>query len=69
MGRARKEKVGQILELALQDYESVKTLSYSIRNMSVEEQAKLKWQDILSEARTVNLEVDSLSAFKALGPI
>ena len=67
MGRARKEKVGQILELALQDYESVKTLSYSIRNMSVEEQAKLKWQDILSEARTVNLEVDSLSAFKALG--
>ena len=43
MGRARKEKVGQILELALQDYESVKTLSYSIRNMSVEEQAKLKW--------------------------
>ena len=40
MGRARKEKVGQILELALQDYESVKTLSYSIRNMSVEEQAK-----------------------------
>ncbi len=67
VGRARKEKVGQILELALQDYESVKTLSYSIRNMSVEEQAKLKWQDILSEARTVNLEVDSLSDFKALG--
>lgn len=66
-GIARKYKVGQILALAMQDYESVKTLSYSIRNMSAEEQSGLSWQQILQEARTVSMEVDSLSDYKALG--
>lgn len=66
-GRERKEKVAQILELAMQDYESVKTLSYHIRSMSKEEQSKLSWQQILQDARTVTLEVESLSDFKALG--
>lgn len=66
-GRARKYKVGQILALAMQDYESVKTLSYSIRNMSVEQQSGLTWQQILQEARTVSIEVNDLSDFKALG--
>lgn len=66
-GRARKYKVGQIMALAMQDYESVKTLSYSIRNMSVEEQSGLNWQQILQEARTVSIEVDDLSDFTALG--
>lgn len=66
-GKARKEKVAQILELAQQDYESVKTLSYRVRSMSVEEQSKLNWQEILQEARTVALEVDDLSNYQAIG--
>ncbi len=66
-GKARKEKVAQILELAMLDYESVKTLSYRVRSMSVEEQSTLNWQEILQEARTINLEVDDLKNFKALG--
>ena len=64
---ARTAKVKQILEMALMDYESVKTLSYGIRSMSAEEQAGLKWLDILNDARTIDLEVDDLSSFKALG--
>ena len=66
-GRARKYKVGQIMALAMQDYESVKRLSYSIRNMSVEEQSGLNWQQILQEARTVALEVNSLTDYTAIG--
>lgn len=66
-GKERKDKVRQILELAMMDYESVKTLSYRVRSMSVEEQSKLNWQEILQEARTMTLEVDDLSNFQAIG--
>lgn len=66
-GKERKDKVRQILELAMMDYESVKTLSYRVRSMSVEEQSKLNWQEILQEARTMTLEVDDLSNFQSIG--
>ena len=68
-GKARKQKVKQILLMAEADCDSVQRYYNDIRGqrISEEEQEKLTWQKIIYDGRADVIEVDDITSFKALG--